>query len=116
MVLARAPRIEVQVKSEFGKGLECEGEEHTIFFYPGVIPHDRANRGHPVRQVPIDSVTLLLENPSACFILLLKPNAPVVIQAIIAANDVKAAVLKKRIVMQIAVANAHLQICHRLHR
>ena len=96
--IAFAPRpagIEIQVEAELRQRLQGEGEEHAVFLHAAVIADDRAERRDPARQIAINRIALLLQNAGDAFVLLLDADAPVVVDPIIAAQDVEAAVIEE---------------------
>src|SRR5260370_2416032 len=110
-------RIKIQIETKLWKRFKCKGEENSILFLvTGVVPHHRTNRGNPVRQVTIDGVALFLENADCAFVLLLKSKSPVVADSVVSAGHEKAAMLEKRVVVEVAMSRAELKILDWLHR
>src|SRR5438477_4487730 len=107
--------IEVQIKSKFRECFQCHGKQEAVFFHAGVVTYHAAKGGNPARQIAVNRISLLLENARRPLILLLSADAPIVIETVISPNDKQAAVVEEGIVVQIAMANGHLQIGHRLN-
>src|SRR4029077_15747405 len=79
-----------------------------------VIAYYSAERGHPARQVTVNRVTLFLESIGGAFVLLLNGEAPVVVNAKVSAYNNQAAIVEKRVSIQIPVPEVHLQVRQRL--
>src|SRR5216117_1585587 len=79
-------RVEVQVETKFRERLERHSEDDAIFFHPFIVAYYAAEGGHPARQIPVNGVALLLEKPGRRFVLLLRANTPVVVDAIISTD------------------------------
>src|SRR2546423_3577736 len=115
-ILSRAARIEIQIKPEFRKRLQGKSKKDTVFFYPTIVAHDRADGSDPAGEIAIDCVSLLLEHTSRCFVLFLHRYSPVIVNPVIPAHREQTAVNEKWILVQVAVAEINLQVRHRLHR
>src|SRR5438270_1472249 len=74
-----------------------------------------AEGSDPVCQVTVNGIALLFKYASDAFILLLEADAPVIIDPIKAADDIKTAVVEKRIPVEVAVSGAQLQVRDRLN-
>src|SRR6266480_943977 len=108
-------RVEVQVETKFRERLERHSEDDPIFFHAFIVAYYAAEGGHPARQIPVNGVALLLEKPGRRFVLLLRTNPPVIVDAIVSTDKKQTAVEKERIVIQIAMPNTQLQISYRLN-
>src|SRR5438445_13323020 len=95
--------IEVQVESKRRECIQRYGEQDAIRLHSIIVAYDGADGRDPTREVPVNGIALFLEGACRGFILLLGANAPVVIDSIISTNDKQAAVVKERIVVQIAM-------------
>src|SRR5260370_9633459 len=80
----------------------------------GVVTYHAAKRGNPARQIEVNGISLFLKGARRLLILFLSADAPIVIETVISADNKQAAVVEEGIVVQIAMANSHLQIGHRL--
>ena len=105
-----AGRIEIQVEAEFRQRLQGESDEEAVFFYPTVVADDGADGGDPAREIAIDRVALLFQHAGDPFVLLLNADPPVVVDAIIATEDVEAAVVEERIGIEIAMRERELKV------
>src|SRR3981081_2586243 len=96
--VTRISWIEVEIEPDFWKSFKCEGEENAVLFLAaGIVPHDSANRGHPVRQITVDGEALFFEDTDCAFVLLLKSKTPVVGDSVVSADHKKAAVFEERV-------------------
>src|SRR5207248_10042517 len=79
-------------------------------------PQQRAEGSDPAGKIAIDCITLLLKQLAGCLVFLLHREPPVVVNPVIPAESKQTAVLKKWIVVKVAVAHVELKIRHRLDR
>src|SRR5437867_4663113 len=112
--LIRATRIEIQIEAELGQRLQGKGEEETVFLHAAIIADDCANGRNPTRQIAIDRVALLFQNACSPFVLFPDAEAPVVIDSIMAAQDIEAAVVEEWVLVQVSMGEIDLKICDRL--
>src|SRR5947208_15799783 len=99
-LLSLGRRVEVHIESEFRECLERYGEEDAVFIHPGVIAYHSPERSHPGRQIAVNRIALLFEDAGRSFILFLKSNTPVIVDAIISSDDKQTSIVEERIAVQ----------------